>query len=94
MSRKKRTDDEMMKQPLLLMMHPPLISNPNGIHTESPCSFWNKMNVDDIMLSIKIEMLTMTIAPYAEEELCIRKDPDRFIDIEWCGTKLLHSWDD
>jgi hypothetical protein len=24
----------------------------------------------------------------------MRKDPDGFMDIEWCGTKVLHTWND
>jgi len=24
----------------------------------------------------------------------MRKDPDGFMDIEWCGTKVLHSWNE
>ena len=24
----------------------------------------------------------------------MRKDPDGFMDIEWCSSKVIHSWDD
>lgn len=26
--------------------------------------------------------------------LGMRKDPDGFMDIEWCCSKVIHSWDD
>jgi hypothetical protein len=37
------------------------------------------------------------MSPNAEEQHYkngMRKDPDGFMDIEWCGTKVLHSWND
>ena len=37
------------------------------------------------------------MSPNAEEQHYkngMRKDPDGFMDIEWCGTKILHSWND
>eukprot|EP01038_Epipyxis_sp_PR26KG_P007613 gene7613-10366_t len=37
------------------------------------------------------------MSPNAEEQHYkngMRKDPDGFMDIEWCGTKVLNSWND
>ncbi len=37
------------------------------------------------------------MSPNAEEQHYkngMRKDPDGFMDIEWCGTTVLHSWND
>lgn len=37
------------------------------------------------------------MSPNADEQHYkngMRKDPDGFMDIEWCGTKVLHSWND
>jgi hypothetical protein len=37
------------------------------------------------------------MSPNAEEQHYkngMRKDPDGFMDIEWCGTKVLHSWNE
>jgi hypothetical protein len=41
--------------------------------------------------------LSDLMSPSAEEQHYkngMRKDPDGFMDIEWCETKVLHTWND